>query len=285
MDTVQPPYPHFSWLAYWLIIEPPRVFAVHKSHHVTHQLVLTTSGAADISWETRSTETAFRATSGDIGFFPCDRREHTLSITAAGDFSAYTVLLPAGHVQRVCGEEGLNPALNLPAIPSFRDGLMQASLVRLSSRTEGRQISEDIGDEIAARQIVLRLCVLVGGSVPEWQKDTSVFTPVVMRQVVASIDAHLGVPLTLECMARTAGLSPGHFARKFHQSSGESLGRFINRRRVATSFAMLRAGGLSLAGIALELGFSSQSHFTRLFSGLSGITPDQFRRLYRRTSG
>jgi hypothetical protein len=125
----------------------------------------------------------------------------------AGDFSAYNVPLAAVHVQRVCGEEVLNPALNLRAIPSFRDGLMQASLVRLSSRTEGRQISEEIGDEIAARQIVLRLCVLVGGSVPEWQKDTSVFTPIVMRQVVASIDAHLGVPLTLECMARASAAS------------------------------------------------------------------------------
>jgi len=285
MDPVQPPYPHLSWLAYWLILEPPCVFAVHQIRHVTHHLVLTTSGAADISWATRSTETAFRATSGDLGFFPYDRHEHTLSYTTAGDFAAYHVLLPAAHVQRVCGEEGLSPVPNLRAIPSFRDGLVQASLVRLSSRTDGRQMSEDIGDEIAARQIVLRLCVLVGGRVPEWQKDTSVFTPVVMRQVVASIDAHLCVPLTLECMARTVGLSPGHFARKFHQSSGESLGRFINRRRIGTSFAMLRAGGQSLARIALELGFSSQSHFTRLFSGLSGITPDQFRRFHRRTSG
>jgi AraC-like DNA-binding protein len=285
VDVHRSPYPHLSWLAYWLIIEPPCVFAVHQSRHVTHHLVLTTSGAADISWETHSVETAFRATSGDIGFFPSDRQEHTLSITVASDFSAYHVLLPAVHVQRVCGEEGLSSVPNLRAIPSFRDGLMQASLERLSSRTEGRQISEEIGDEIAARQLVLRLCVLVGGRVPEWQKDTSVFTPGVMRQVVASIDAHLGVPLTLECMARAVGLSPGHFARKFHQSSGESLGRFINRRRVGTSFAMLRAGGQSLARIALELGFSSQSHFTRLFSGLSGITPDQFRRLHRRTSG
>jgi len=279
------PYPHFVWLAHWLHLDPPRMFGVYQSHHVTHHLLLSTGGDADVVWETCGIENTFRASGGDIGFFPCDRHKHTMSITTAGGFAAYNVMLPAWHLQRVCGEEGLPPVSDFQAIPSFQDRLIEASLIRLSSHPEGRQMSEDIGDEIAARQIVLWLCVIVGGILPEWQKDTSVFTPVVMRQLVASIDANLGVPLPLGCMANTVGLSPGHFARKFHQSSGVSLGRFINRRRIATSFAMLRAGGRSLSRIALELGFSSQSHFTRLFSGLSGITPDQFRRLHRRTSG
>jgi AraC family transcriptional regulator len=45
---------------------------------------------------------------------------------------------------------------------------------------------------------------------------------------------------------------------------------------------MLREGSLSLARIAIELGFSSQSHFTRLFSGLTGTSPQRFRRLQQR---
>jgi len=104
-----------------------------------------------------------------------------------------------------------------------------------------------------------------------------------MRQVVAHIDAHLGVSMSLESMGNTVGLSPGHFARKFHHSTGESLGRFMNRRRIGASFAILRVGEQPLLQVALALGFSSQSHFTRLFSGLTGIKPDSFRRLHRRT--
>jgi AraC family transcriptional regulator len=165
----------------------------------------------------------------------------------------------------------------------FQDKLMEVSLLRLSLRGKGRQISEEIGDEIAARQIVLRLCVLMGGKMPEWQKDSSVFTPRVMRQVVTYIDAHLGGPMSLECIGNTVGLSPGHFARKFHNSAGESLGRFINRRRISASFMILRAGETSLLKVALDLGFSSQSHFTRLFSGLTGMTPASFRRSHRRS--
>lgn len=279
------PYPHFTWLAHWLSVASPRVFDVHQCRHVAHHLLLTTNGDADIHWETLGAETVFHATAGGIRFFPCDSQTHTMSVTTAGGFAAYDVMIPAWQVQRFCLAEGLRPVTEFQAVPVFRDKLLEASLHRLSSRAEGRQVSEEIGDDIAARQIVLRLCILVGGEVPEWRKDTSVFSPDVMRRVVSYIDAHLGGPMSLECMGNTVGLSPGHFARKFHHSAGESLCRFMNRRRIGASFAMLRVGGLPLVQIALDLGFSSQSHFTRLFSRLTGITPDQFRRSHRRTSG
>jgi AraC family transcriptional regulator len=50
------------------------------------------------------------------------------------------------------------------------------------------------------------------------------------------------------------------------------------------SFAMLSAGALPLSRIALDLGFSSQSHFTRLFSSHTGMAPQQFRRDHARMS-
>jgi len=58
--------------------------------------------------------------------------------------------------------------------------------------------------------------------------------------------------MSLECPANTVGLSPGHFGRKFHRSAGESLGRFLNRQRIGTPFALLRAGGHPLARIARD---------------------------------
>jgi hypothetical protein len=41
----------------------------------------------------------------------------------------------------------------------------------------------------------------------------------------------------------------------------------------------------TLVGIALDLGFSSQSHFTRLFSEMSGMTPAKYRKQFRRSVG
>ena len=81
-----------------------------------------------------------------------------------------------------------------------------------------------------------------------------------------------------------AGLSPSHFAKKFRQSTGLSLNRFVNRRRIIHSLETLKADA-SLASIALDLGFSSQSHFTRLFSGLTGMTPAKYQKGVKRTVG
>jgi AraC-like DNA-binding protein len=266
-------------------VHPPRVFDIHECRLVAHHLLLTTSGEADVLWTTRGTELAYHSSVGGLGFFPCDHLAHAMSITAADGFTAYDVIVPDRHIRAVCFSEGLQPITELRTLPDFRDSLMQASLLRLAARAADHQVSEDIGDEIAARHIVLRLCAAVGGGSPEWARDASVFTPVVMRQLVACIDAHLGVPMSLQGMAGTVGLSPGHFARKFQHSAGVSLNRFLNKRRIAASFALLRTGGRPLSGIALDLGFSSQSHFTRLFSGFTGISPDQYRKLHRRMVG
>lgn len=48
---------------------------------------------------------------------------------------------------------------------------------------------------------------------------------------------------------------------------------------------VLRNDEVSLAGLALNLGFSSQSHFTRLFSDLIGTTPAKYRQQFKRTVG
>jgi AraC-like DNA-binding protein len=276
------PYPR---LAHWISVDPPRVFDVHERCHVAHHLLLTTRGDADICWRARDTETAYRSAIGSLGFFPCDYQPHSMSITSVEGFIAYDVIIPDRHLRAACSAEGVPSMHEFRATPGFRDPLLEASLLRLSMHTVGGQVSEDIGDEIAARQIVLRLCVLIGGAAPDWHRDGSVFAPAIMRQLVACIDAHLGGPMSVGTLADTVRLSPGHFARKFHQSAGLSLNRFINKRRIAASFALLQQGKTPLAEIALDLGFSSQSHFTRLFSGLTGCSPDQFRRLHRRMVG
>lgn len=279
------PYPHHSWLAQWVAVDPPQVFDLHERHHATHHLLLTTKGDANIRWTKCGTETACRWAIGSLGFFPCDAQAHSISITSASGFLAYDVFIPDQQLRAVGAADGVTPRPKLRPLPAFRDALLEAGLLRLSRRAAGRQVSEDIGDEIAARHVLLRLCTLAGAAAPDWQKDGSVFTPAVMRQLVARIDAEIGVPMSLETLAASVRLSPGHFARKFRQSSGLSLHRFINVRRISAAFALLRQDTQPLAGISLDLGFSSQSHFTHLFTGLTGISPDQFRRRHRRTVG
>ena len=285
MDALPcPPYPQYAWLAHWIAVHPPRVFDVHECRHVTHHVMLTVTGAAEVHWSTRAGGRPFHAAAGNLGFFPCDREVHTLAITAAEAFVMYDLLSPEQHIRRICASEGMQPGAEMVAFPAFRDALVQACLLRLARRPEAHA-ADGIGDEIAARQVVVRLCEVAGARRPEWHRDTSVFAPLVMRRLVDLIDGQLAAHPSLESIADTVGLSPGHFARKFQQSAGLSLGRFMNGRRIGMSFAMLKAGAIPLSQIALDLGFSSQSHFTRLFSGHTGMAPQQFRRQHVQKNG
>jgi len=79
------------------------------------------------------------------------------------------------------------------------------------------------------------------------------------------------------------GLSPSHSARKFRQTTGVSLARFVNRRRLQAAIRQFATTDGLLATLAQELGFSSPSHFTRLFSRLTGMRPGRYRRQLRPT--
>lgn len=276
------PYPHLSWLAFGLTIRPPCVFLLHAFRAVTHRLMVTEEGDADLSWGTGAVDVACHVTRGSLGFFPCDSALHSLSITAAAGFRGYELLVPRAHLESVCQAEGAEQIEEVRAIPVFRDKHLLACARRLLMGNACGHLMEDVGAEIAARQVIMRLAAITGGRPPDWLKDTSVFVPLVMAQIVERVDSRLGRQSSLDEISHGFGLSPSHFARKFQQSTGVSLNRFINRRRISRSVALLKTSRASLAQLSLDLGFSSQSHFTRLFSGLTGITPYQFRRAQRR---
>ena len=272
------PYPHLSWFTFGLTIHPPRVFLFHTFRAVTHRLIVTEEGDAGLSWGTGAADAACHVTGGCLSFVPCDFAQHSLSITAVTSFRGHELLVPRMHLESVCLAEGAGYKDDFHIIPVFRDALLLACSLRLMRENACGLPTEDVGTEITARQVIMRLAAITGGRPPEWLKDTSVFVPLVMTQIVERIDSLLDRHSSLDAVSRGFGLSPSHFARKFQRSTGLSLNRFINRRRIGRAIASLKMCKVPLAQLSLDLGFSSQSHFTRLFSGLTGITPAQFLR-------
>ncbi len=106
---------------------------------------------------------------------------------------------------------------------------------------------------------------------------TGGLAPSVLRNVLGYIDAHLGEPLTLDCLAREAALSEYHFARMFRQSMGLAPHQYVMQRRMAQAEQLVRHSTQSLTEIALACGFNSASHFSNRFKSVKGMTPSQLR--------
>jgi AraC family transcriptional regulator len=83
--------------------------------------------------------------------------------------------------------------------------------------------------------------------------------------------------LSLSEVARAAGSSVFHLARIFKVRTGFSLHAYRNQLRLRAALDRLREPGLDLIDIALDLGFSSHSHFTDTFRRSFGKTPSAVR--------
>jgi len=88
----------------------------------------------------------------------------------------------------------------------------------------------------------------------------------------------LGERITLDDVARAVHASPFHLARVFQQRTGMPIHRYLTWLRLRASLERLADGASDLTALALELGFSSHSHFTDVFRREFGCTPSAVRR-------
>ena len=98
-----------------------------------------------------------------------------------------------------------------------------------------------------------------------------------LMQVTNYVQHNLSRPLDVDDLAKTLFISRTHLASRFKQETGMTLTDFILGEKVEEAKRLLRYSDKSLTLIANYLGFSSQSHFTRIFKKYSGQTPREYR--------
>ena len=83
---------------------------------------------------------------------------------------------------------------------------------------------------------------------------------------------HLGEPIPTAALAGMIGLTESHFIRAFHLEFGSPPHAYHLRLRLARAVELL-SYGLSVAAVANECGFADQSHLSRKFKKVYGLTP------------
>jgi AraC-like DNA-binding protein len=90
------------------------------------------------------------------------------------------------------------------------------------------------------------------------------------------IETHLGESIGLADLAEAAGLTRMHFAAQFRAATGFRPHEYILRRRIERAQELLRREPISLADVALSVGFQTQAHFTTVFKRFVGRTPHRW---------
>ena len=276
--------PHRAWFGFSFEM-PPATTVTHEVRETSHTLAIGTAGAVDVKWIHRGCERLYRHGLDQVAFFASDNDFHTRTIrTGDAPSSSYLLKIPKWQLIDLAGSDEADMPSDYPHLLPREDAVLRDSMVRLASKT-GCGVATDMGSEIAARALILRLIELLGGHAPDWHEDNSVFPTYILNRIVEYIDSHMHRHISLAEIASLVGLSPSHCARKFRRTEGLSLEPFVNRRRLMKALESLRNSSTPLARLAIDLGFCSQSHFTRVFSSQTGLTPAKYRKQFKAIVG
>ena len=108
------------------------------------------------------------------------------------------------------------------------------------------------------------------GGLPHWQA----------KRLATFIEENLEQPIRSPDLIALTGLSTGHFFRTFKETFGQAPFAYIAGLRIERAQQMMLTTSHSLCQIALNCGMCDQSHLTRLFRQLVGMTPGEWRRVH-----
>lgn len=98
-----------------------------------------------------------------------------------------------------------------------------------------------------------------------------------LRKLIIFIDEHISETLSRDRLATVADISPSQLTRIFKARFGLGPRAYIHERRLVLAQAGLRQTDQPLAALALECGFSDQSHLGRAFRHTVGVSPARWR--------
>jgi len=106
------------------------------------------------------------------------------------------------------------------------------------------------------------------------------------EEIRGYLSARPGKRHRLDEVARALGSSPFRLCRSFRAATGTTIHRYLTHVRIHRAIDRLAGGCPDITDLALDLGFSSHSHFTAAFRKTVGVTPEKIRRgaIARRTA-
>ena len=94
-----------------------------------------------------------------------------------------------------------------------------------------------------------------------------------VEQVIQILSGNLAEPPTLEQLGRQVGCSPYHLSRSFSREMGMTIPQYLRQIRMERAAELLKSARYNVTEVALEVGYSSLSHFSHAFCETMGCCP------------
>lgn len=168
-----------------------------------------------------------------------------------------------------------------PSFDTISAAFTSAAITHLGKRLHDELANDDDLSPIAAESIVL---AMFADGVRDGRRAPAI-PPRWLLQVRSRLHDDFASRVTLDELARPAGVHPVHLASTFRQHFGQTVAGYVRQLRIEYACRALRESEEPLAEIALAAGFADQSHFGRMFKRALRVTPAEYRGERRRLGG
>jgi AraC-like DNA-binding protein len=183
---------------------------------------------------------------------------------ASGNMSARWLFID----MRVNDTHSIDSLYRFPTVIKRRDASELNTLFDQLFATDS--IWENYGDCYQLIAILLREALPV-----KQVESTSI------RDTVAYIREHHSEPITVELLAKLSHMSESNFYTVFKQQMGTSPIAYLNHTRLSLAAERLIETTQSIRLISASVGISDALYFSKLFKKTYGISPKEYRRVYR----
>ncbi len=99
-----------------------------------------------------------------------------------------------------------------------------------------------------------------------------------VTEAIAFLEQHYMDRFSLDDMASALYVSKHHLARSFKEVTGITPLQYQHELRCDQATQLLSDPHYTISGVGFRCGFSSASHFSRIFKSCRGCTPSEYRR-------
>ena len=188
--------------------------------------------------------------------------------------------LPHASLRRVAEDAGtaLTDLLERTAHP---DPVISRLLLSAAGMLDGNGALDALFRLQLTDLLAIRLLAAHTGSPTTFQPVVGGLSPKVLLRAIERLRSGSETDVSLDALASDAGLSRFHFCRAFKESTGLSPHVWLRQHRLEQAMNMLRDTDASIALVAAELGYASQTAFAAAFRRSTGETPGDWRRRVR----
>lgn len=151
------------------------------------------------------------------------------------------------------------------------------SLAGLAARLYGEFKARDEASDLIIEGLALEM---IGEAARRSIRKPSGKTHPWLKQARELLHSKFSESISLRLVAESVGVHPVYLASEFRRCFGSTVGEYVRRLRIEYACKEISVrGDVHLAQIALTAGFSSQSHFSKTFKRMTGMTPLEYRSL------